>query len=244
MKIIVFEDFLFDVLECFTSIKKYSLRHDDARTPSDLYHLCYMLKEEHLSSIGLKDKVLLNLFFFFSTKWRIRKNDIISIFILDVSDIRRKRIHFTDIWIMHSMKDHIHDTKDIGKRSFFIPEKCRTSKKFEFFIGLHLWTNMIECFDKKSTAARCRIIYRLSYFRIDDIDDEFDDRSWGIEFSTIASIISHPLEQVFIYLRELEEVILTLEVHSIDDIDNFTKCMPAINTIVKKIINFTNLIFH
>ena len=151
-----------------------------------------MLEKEHLSSICLKDKVLLYLFFFFPTKWRIREHDIISIFILYISDIGREGIHFTDVGIMDSMQYHIHHPEDICEWRFLIPEEGIFSEEFELFIRLHLRADMIIRFDEKSTTPSRRIIDGLSYFRIDDIDDELDDRARSIELSTITPVVPIP----------------------------------------------------
>lgn len=243
MEIVVFEDFFFDILESLTCIEEYSLRHDDTRTPPDFYHLGNMLEEEHLRGIRLKYKVLLNIIFLFSAKWRIRKDDIISILVLYISDIRRESIDFADIRIMYPVEYHIHHTKDICEGCFLISEKCVLSEKIEFFIGLYLWTNMMECFDEESTASCRRVINRLSHLRIHDIDDELDDRSWSIELSTISPIISHSLEEVFIDFREFEYIFLTLEIHPIDDIENLPECMTTLDTIIEEEKYLTDFVF-
>lgn len=142
-----------------------------------------MLEEEHLCRIGWEDEVLLNLLFLFTTKWWIRKHDIISILVLYITNIGRKSIYFANIWIVYSMQYHIHDTKYIRKWSLLIPEEGIIIQKFEFLICLYLWLDMIECFDKKSTATSCRVIDRLSDLRIYEVYYELDDTTRRVELS-------------------------------------------------------------
>ena len=79
-----------------------------------------MLNKEHLGGCCLDREVGLDLILLFSSEWRICEDDIESVFLLDTSYICPESILFTDIGIMNSMENHIHNSEYVGKRSFFI----------------------------------------------------------------------------------------------------------------------------
>lgn len=86
MEIIILEDFLFDVFECFPSIEEDSLRYDDPRFSSNFQHLVDMLEKEHFCCICSEWEVDLDLFFDLPAKWRIREDNIMTIKLLDILD--------------------------------------------------------------------------------------------------------------------------------------------------------------
>ena len=90
---------------------------------------------------------------------------------------------------------------------------------------------MIICLNEKSATPRCRIIDRLSYSRIDDIDDKLDDRSRRIKLTVISTSISHILKKSLIDIREIEEVFLILKIEIIDDIYNFANIISILDFI-------------
>ena len=123
MKVVVLEDFFLDILECFRSVKEDSLWYDDTCATTDLEHLGNMLEKEHLGCSCWKYEILLDLRLFFATKWGICEDDIISVVLLNISDIGRESIGFAKVRIMDPMKNHIHHTEDVGEWCLLIAVK-------------------------------------------------------------------------------------------------------------------------
>lgn len=74
-----------------------------------------MLEKEEGSLSGLDREVLLDLRADLSSEWRIREDDIMTIFLIDIVDILSEGIRMAEIRRFDSMEDHIHRANDIGK---------------------------------------------------------------------------------------------------------------------------------
>ena len=157
-----------------------------------------MLRKEHFCCICFYRKILLNNIFFFSSKWRISKNNIKFIFFLNRADISCKSIFFVNIWVTNPVQNHIHHSHNICKWSFFISKKCLIVEKIKFFIIFNLFSHKIKCFYQKSTTSRSWIINCLSNFWFYNFNNYFNNASRCIKFSRISSIISHSHKQIFI----------------------------------------------
>ena len=163
-----------------------------------------MLEKKHLCRIGLNREIRLDVIFFFSSKGRICKNNIISILFFKISNIIYKSIFLINIRIFNTMENHIHYSHNISNRRLFISPQGLMIEPSELFSSTNLRSEILIGFYQKTTRTCCTIIDCFSNLWIKTLYHRFNHRSWSIVFSTISSIIPHPLQEVFINFREFK----------------------------------------
>ena len=114
-----------------------------------------MLKEQIRRFSRLDWKVLLYLLLLTAPKWRVRKNHVVAILLLYVSEILGERIGVNDVGCLDAMQDHVHDRDNVGEALLFLPVKGAGLERrvvsvdtvileltrLEFDLLLHLLTN-------------------------------------------------------------------------------------------------------
>ena len=136
------------------------------------------------------------------------------------------------------MQDHVHHPHDIGERGFLVAEKGGFVKEAPLFgreFVPKVVFNVIEPFDQEAATAGGAIVHGLSRFGLKHFDHCTDHCPRGIKLARVAAVAPHPLQQVFINMRQLKEFVLRLEVQAVDDVEYFAHGVAACNPVIKKL---------
>ena len=215
------------------SIREERILDDDTCWSTCSENLDEVLEKEKCRLACLDREVLLDLRADLPTKWRIGKDDIVAILLIDIVDILRERIGMTDIGCFDSMEDHIHRGDDVGKRLDLSSIEClllediiicyRTIRVSGIEIS--------ECLTEESCRTTRTIIDRLSDMRIEHLHDGTDKWARSIVLTAIASCIPHLLYTSLIEVRELVLLLTRLKVKRIYECEDLTKIVATGDTI-------------
>ena len=242
MEIESLKELFFDLREGVVGREKDSLGHDDGSLTAELEILHEVLEEKKLGRIRLYREIPLNLRIFHPSEGRIREDDIVAIFLLDTADILGEGVLLGDIGTLDTVEDHIHRAHHVGERSFFVAVEGIVVELVLVVSGAYLCLEVIVRLHEESCTPDRTIIHCLSDPRIDDRHHGTDDGTRSIKLAGVSAVIAHALQERLVDVRELEYIVPTLKIETVDDIEDFAKSVPVRDFVVEEFENPADLV--
>ncbi len=165
----------------------------------------------------------MNFYTFFSTKWRIGKYHIVTVFFLYVGKVFGKCVGVYDIRCINAMKNHIHNADNVRQRFFLFAVKRLFLQYFGFF-GWKWFTafQIIKSFAKETCRTASSVIYFVSNCGCNHFYNGCNKRSGCVVFSTVSPCIAHVLDFTFVQVAHLMLFCISAKTQLVYEIYNFS----------------------
>src|SRR6185437_5158396 len=112
-----------------------------------------VLKKEKRRLRCLDGEVLLNLGALTTAERRVREDNVVAVFLLDVVVVQLKRVCVNDVWSLDAVEDHVHQSDHVGEGLLFLAVKGAGLELFAVGDVLRLFIEPLEGFAKKASGA-------------------------------------------------------------------------------------------
>src|SRR6267143_1100997 len=96
---------------------------------------------------------------------------------------------------------------------------------------------------QKAGGATRTVINAFADLRLNNLNDCADERTRSVILAAVATGVAHPLDLIFVELREFVLLRLRAETQLVDVINDLAKVIPALNLVLNFSKDFPDLVF-